>query len=890
MDRGGDGKTRERVSRRLRLIRWPHRRRVPVKLPGVVHRRRILLVAVFLLLFVGGCGPFVDPYNLQDLTDQPAAVLGGGATVGQTFTAHDDGLSAIDLQVAVYPTIPRTTGTLVVSLWRVPSSIEPGAIPSIGSDHDKPLAVQQFPEATLEPNQWIRFSFAPITDSRGKTFFLRAETTDPGKSPVTLWATGHLIDEGNSRFVNARAVPGSLAFRIYHDESPSDVVAETVATIGRSPLLWPIALLLCLVPGLGTASLLSRQDTDPAAFLGLAIGWSVLLGPLALTLATPIRFGPAMGLVLLVVGTLLFVSRWPRLELSPWAALAIGATGVAVVIRAVDAKGLIAPMWGDPVQHSYVAQLIGHDKGVPATYGALVPSQVFDYHFGFQAMAASASWLSGANAADAVLAVGQVLDALICLALYRFARDLVGSPVAGAVAAVLVAMVTTQPTYFVTWGRYPELAALVALPAAAAALRSALRETDGDGSPIGSFATAHTICDLKTRTSRLTPRFLRHVTRGVPDHLDRIVVAAVAASALVVVHPRVGVFLGCLGLAFAAADSLERRRLRSTGLGFLRLAAVGLVSLAMLVPWTVRLWHAHYHQVIATFAWQPVDFPLGLAIAGNDRWVLELAIAGAVVCLARRPALFVLFGLWSGLVFVLANPATFHLPFNLFINNGSVAIALFVPASVLVGYLASSIATTCGLDTWAKGVQWGLVGAIFLLGCSQAPALTTVVNPCCLLIRPGDTSAIDWVRQNTPPDAKFVINGYQWMNDIWMGSDAGYWLPVLAQRRTSLPPLFYGVAPADEVREINATAASVSHDASDPAALANLAARIGARYVFIGTRGGALDPGELKKSDLFQVDYEGGGAWVFEVRADDPTSSNVTVTGITPSPSAPPRD
>jgi len=270
--------------------------------------------------------------------------------------------------------------------------------------------------------------------------------------------------------------------------------------------------------------------------------------------------------------------------------------------------------------------------------------------------------------------------------------------------------------------------------------------------------------------------------------------------------------------------------------------------------------------------------------------VLELAIVGAVVCLARRPALFVLFCLWSVLVFVLANPATFHLPFNLFINNGSVAIALFVPASVLVGYLASSLAITSGLDTWAKGAQWGLVGVILLIGCSQASALTTVVNPCCLLIRPGDAGAIDWVRQNTPPDAKFVINGYRWMNDIWMGSDAGYWLPVLAQRRTSLPPLFYGVAPADEVREINATAASISHDASDPAALANLAARIGARYVFIGTRGGALDPGVLKKSDLFKVDYEGGGAWVFEVRAGDPTSSNVTVTGMIPSPSAPPRD
>src|SRR6185437_12323599 len=113
--------------------------------------------------------------------------------------------------------------------------------------------------------------------------------------------------------------------------------------------------------------------------------------------------------------------------------------------------------------------------------------------------------------------------------------------------------------------------------------------------------------------------------------------------------------------------------------------------------------------------------------------------------------------------------------------------------------------------------------------------------------------------------ARFVINGYVWMDPIRMGTDAGYWLPVLAHRQTSLPPLFYAVGPTEQVEQINQTAASVERDSRDPAALAQLADQIGARYVFIGTRGGPLDPALLERSGLFRVDYQGGGAWVFEV-------------------------
>lgn len=851
-----------RFARAIEPFRRSQREQVGL-LPRVIPQRAVV-VAGLLILVLTGCGPFVDPYNLQDHADQPAGLLGGGRTVAQDFVAHANGLSQIDVQVAIYPTIPRTSGSLRVSLWAIDNAHRPDGQSTWSAPTESPIVVATFAESRLAANQWISVSFPPIWDSKGRSFRIKAETTDAATSPATLWASTHVVDPRRPRYANGERVSGTLVYRAFHDQSPGDVGAETMTTVARSGWLWPVALLLCVVPGLGMTSLVSREEEDPAAYLGLAVGWSVLLAPVALVLATPLHFGPMMGLLLLIVGALLVLRRRPRWRPSPWSAVALAAATVALGIRAIDAKGLVAPMWGDPVQHSYVAELILEAGGVPTTYGALMPFQTFDYHFGFQTIAAFASRLVGSEPSEAILATGQILDALICLAIYRFAVDLLGSRPAGAIAAVLVAMVMTQPAYFVTWGRYPEVAALAALPAAYAALRRA-------------------IAGQEPRKSPSDPRRV-----GARSSID-FVSATIAAAALVLVHPRVGVFLASLGVASVVGDAVDNRSVLLARMQLTRLAAVGAASVIALAPWAARLWAAHQHQVVAKFAWQPVDFPLGLAIAGNDRLILELAVVGWIVSLLWRPSVSVMFAVWSALVFVAANPATFLIPVNLYVNNGSVAIALFVPASLLVGHLFATICDRLSVDTWRRGFHWAVAAIILLGGLTQAPSLTRIVNPCCLLIRPGDLGAIAWVRDNTPEDARFLINGYRWMDSVWMGSDAGYWLPVLARRRTTLPPLFYSVGPPSEVEEVNGLAAAVNDSANDPAALAALARRIGARYVFIGSRGGDLDPLLLEESGRFKTDYADGGAWVLEVVPTDPTPSNSTVTGTTPDARGAPR-
>ena len=54
-----------------------------------------------------------------------------------------------------------------------------------------------------------------------------------------------------------------------------------------------------------------------------------------------------------------------------------------------------------------------------------------------------------------------------------------------------------------------------------------------------------------------------------------------------------------------------------------------------------------------------------------------------------------------------------------------------------------------------------------------------------LLTRP-DLRAFDWIRENTPDDAGFLVNSFfAFNNSLNVGSDGGWWLPLLTKRDSS---------------------------------------------------------------------------------------------------------
>jgi uncharacterized membrane protein len=75
---------------------------------------------------------------------------------------------------------------------------------------------------------------------------------------------------------------------------------------------------------------------------------------------------------------------------------------------------------------------------------------------------------------------------------------------------------------------------------------------------------------------------------------------------------------------------------------------------------------------------------------------------------------------------------------------------------------------------------------MFLLACLWgAFHMNGLLNvPTAAYVKPEDLEAVNWIKQNTPEDACFMINTYrfEFSTNFIIGSDAGGWLPVLAQR------------------------------------------------------------------------------------------------------------
>ena len=173
--------------------------------------------------------------------------------------------------------------------------------------------------------------------------------------------------------------------------------------------------------------------------------------------------------------------------------------------------------------------------------------------------------------------------------------------------------------------------------------------------------------------------------------------------------------------------------------------------------------------------------------------------------------------------------------------------------------------------------QWSVVAlaALALWGAGQRLGDLEIAQHA-LLTRP-DLRAADWIRANTPQDARFLVNSFfAYSGASVVGSDGGWWLPFTAGRQTTQPPILYGTerGPRPDYRLwINALPTALQQKrVDDPEVLAMLRER-GVTHIYVGQRQGrvnysgpvALDPRQLLDSPHFRPVYHQDRVWVFEI-------------------------
>ena len=274
-------------------------------------------------------------------------------------------------------------------------------------------------------------------------------------------------------------------------------------------------------------------------------------------------------------------------------------------------------------------------------------------------------------------------------------------------------------------------------------------------------------------------------------------------------------------------------------------------------------------QVLAEYqVWRtlPTYVPWGL---------VGLSVGAALWATVRRQWRALLPLGWAVVLIALPAGRLVRLPGANYMQHFAVQIALYMPVGLLVGWLLGQFA-----DRLSRGVRWGRMAALMAVALAAGWSgwhQATIVEPGIYrMVFPEDKAAMRWIQENTPPDARFLVNGFTIYNgSSSVGSDAGWWLPLMAGRENTMPPQY---AMLSEVPITPGYAQAVTQLVMDLRVVSPVApeglqilCRWEISHVYVGQGQGAVgleaqplfSPEELAASPSFELIYQQGNARVF---------------------------
>ncbi len=484
---------------------------------------------------------------------------------------------------------------------------------------------------------------------------------------------------------------------------------------------------------------------------------------------------------------------------------------IALVWRFWQARDLVLPNWVDSQHHVLIIRKMIEFGGLPSTLEPYLPGP-FYYHFGFHAVGALFSVLSGLDPAASVLMLGQAINACVGLAVYALAKQLSKDWRIGLLAAVFVTFVTKMPGYYLTWGRYTLLIGVMLLPVAIAEAIRVFEEDDKWWKLAGlSLLTAGTL--------------LSHYFTA---------------------------FLFVLFLAVLGVQWLVET-LRAKSANWKPIASVAIASFVGLVlasRWYYRIFvysNAASRPVfqvmepeISKTAWDYLYYLVG-PISGYV--VIGIGLIGLLwsVFVTKKAH----FQAWALLVLFFALPTGLRL---MNFRYDYFALVVFIPIAIIGAF---GIVLLFGKLIKQKSLASLIILLIGLaLGTSGAWQNMRAVNSETILATQSDLEALEWIETHTPQDARFFVNTTNWGFSIHRGVDGGGWILPLTGRWSLAPTIFYPmIAGEDFVQSVadQGMRASTITDCGDDFWLLVNDANL--KYLYIKEGVGGLQPDALISCD-----------------------------------------
>jgi len=822
-------------------------------------------------------------------------ILNPTHSLGQTFVPNYDGLQAVTLYLE-----PRISdsgndtveGTLFLQIFNSPQDL-------------LILSSSTLPLTEIRSPGYYRCQFPPIQYSNGKDYYFLININGKGEIGVgsssgDSYLNGSLYKVDNSSSLQGltpipEAQDAQLAFLLEY--RMSQLVSGLFQEGLNCLLVIAVSLFIFVVPGWALFTFLFPSWTRLylGEKLGLAIGVSLAIYPILMlwTNLFKLNLGSLYAWLppLLGSGYLfwknIFSRRYslldwklifrPRVKFYDLAFLIIAILIFATRFWAI--RRFDFPMWGDSYQHSLISHLISDNGGLFQSWQPYAELVTFTYHFGFHAFAAVFHWITHISIPQAVLWTGQIINGLAVICLFPLAMRIKRNPWCGLFAVFLAGFLLPMPMYYTNWGRYTQLAGQAILPAAIYLVWVNLEK----------------------------------------DRLDwrLFLLSWISLAGLSLTHYRVLIFVILFYPAYFLFSLWRKQHARIEILNIIKkIFWSGIGAALLFLPWFLhtfsgRITYNFFHQLISkpSNIVESIQYnPIGnlFVYLPPIIWIsLPVLIAWGFWRRKRNVALICL---WWFMIFLATNPQWLSLPGGRSITNFAIFIAVYIPASLILGEAAvdimKRISVVCILPITSNKkllsknflltsdnqngtiteyyrskkiikyaflifmIVLGFWGAYQRLGDIHIAQHTLVTRP--------DLRAASWIQKNLPPDSRFLVNSFfAFGGASVVGSDGGWWLPLLADRSTTLPPLNYVSEQGprqDYIQWINGLTSEVEQKGIDHPDTLILLEERGVTHIYVGQQQGSVNSDgkfinvdELLNSEHFQAIYHQDRVWVFEL-------------------------
>jgi len=600
-----------------------------------------------------------------------------------------------------------------------------------------------------------------------------------------------------------------------------------------------LAGLSLLLPGACWWVWLGRRDEDPLEVLAKVVGVSISLNALLALLFFILKTKLNLVGLLVIVATWLVLTVWGIVKKRDiklgWIWLvALAGFGGVIVWRLFQARDLLVPAWVDSLHHVLIVRKIIEFGGLPPDMSPYL-DVTFYYHYAFHTFAAQFSVLSGLSPDQAVLIIGQVMNAAIGLSVYALGKVVFKDWRPALLAGLLVTFVTKMPAYYLTWGRYTLLTGMILLPLAMA-------------------------CAIKLLT-------------GEPKRSDYVAMGLFTAGTLLA-HYFAGmllaIFLVVLGAGYLIR-ALSRHQLDWRPL--FGLTAAALTGFILALPWLWRVF-AFTRMSVALSTNLPSE--LGEIFANQDQWKYLWYLlgdkGGHLLIFGCIPALILAFvkpryrelAVWGLILALLALPRGLRLGSFRFDHF---AIVLFLPLALFFSLFISEGIRFLDKLSQRKWPGWILVGLIGLGAVVWGGFETKdIINPKTVFTTRADLDAIKWIDENLPQDARFFINTTTWGYGISRGVDGGAWILPLTGRWTVAPTLFYTFGQdMDQMKQIMDWGERAQAVSGCSEGLWELVDEADLTHIYLRDGKGGLSAGVLEGCSGIEKVFEENGVGIYKV-------------------------